>query len=906
MKISSASKKVLASALSAAMVVAFAPAAAFAAKTPDATKTVDVTYDANGGTISSGVSGETVSLQKEGDKYYIATANAPTATISGYAFDKWFIDADGDGVLDEGEKAAEGGYVEVSADTTAVTLKAAWQLPSVTVGTYAADVYNGGGSVVSDKNAHKIPVTVDGSKMAAAGHTYTVKVTCPDGTSSEVAAYGADAAAVPTKSTDIDVWFTTEAVTGDKTAFDAAHLTSGAYTVELADNGKVVSTAVTELAKVDVTVDDSTKSAFVQLAKGSAAADLTSINPLTSDYRAYLDADGYSVGNGSSVTVTGDAAFTATKTAQAAGAVAYVEDMTAGPSAAPTGKAGSLQFTINNIGADKYNVAVTDPSGAAVYTATYTSAGSQTVSFDTAAAGARTSASEAAGTYVVTVTATKGTGDDAKTSVSKAKMVLTKVVYDAGEHGSFAKDAVTSYFTDVASATGIDGFKPAATPAAGYEADYATLNGDKYDAAKSEAKAGEVNTYAYVQKAISYADAPAWSVEKKAAGTSVQYVLSVTPAAGTSVEVTIGSDSPDSITAAKSYILASDVETVTLEATDTAGKKTKKTVEIVNVSKAAEGWASMTSGASSKLELKIGRTSTKWLAASGVASAIASGKTACEALAAKSFATSEEAVASFASSCKALYEAVAAEADAQLAAYADEAQVVVGDKVYKMDAKTYETQSKELAKAEKTVADNVAEATTEEDKGNAYVSGISSIITTANTALNEAEEDTTVKAADITAAKAVTEQLKAATDADSAKAAIEAYNALTDAQKKLVATADVTAAQKIVADAEAAKKLADEQDEKAVKYCNSTKTKTVKLAKKAKKTAKKFSVKWNSKVSESGNKVTYAKVSGAKITVSANGKATLKKGVKKGTYKAKVKVSCGNATRTVTAKFIVK
>ena len=200
----------------------------------------------------------------------------------------------------------------------------------------------------------------------------------------------------------------------------------------------------------------------------------------------------------------------------------------------------------------------------------------------------------------------------------------------------------------------------------------------------------------------------------------------------------------------------------------------------------------------------------------------------------------------------------------------------------------------------------MAEATSEDEKGSAYTTGVSSLISTANTALKEAEEDTTVKAADITAAKAVTEQLKAATDADSAKAAIEAYNALTDAQKKLVATADVTAAQKIVADAEAAKKLADEQDEKAVKYCNSTKTKTVKLAKKAKKTAKKFSVKWNSKVSESGNKVTYSKVSGAKITVSANGKATLKKGVKKGTYKAKVKVTCGNATRTVTAKFIVK
>ena len=197
-----------------------------------------------------------------------------------------------------------------------------------------------------------------------------------------------------------------------------------------------------------------------------------------------------------------------------------------------------------------------------------------------------------------------------------------------------------------------------------------------------------------------------------------------------------------------------------------------------------------------------------------------------------------------------------------------------------------------------------------------------------------AAANNTFDAADVEAAQAVTASLQAAKDATAAAAAIEAYNALTDAQKKFVATADVAAAQKVVidakdAEAEQAKKdaeqakkdaeqkaaedaqtIATKKDEKAVQYCNSTKKKVVKLtkkAKKAKKTAKKASVKWNSLVSESGNAVTYAKASGSsKITISANGVATLKKGVKKGKYVAKVKVTCGNATRIVIAKFIVR
>ena len=71
MKISSVSKKVLASALSAALAAAFAPPAAFAAKTPDTTKTVAITYDVNGATAYGGITSEIVSLQEENGKYYV-------------------------------------------------------------------------------------------------------------------------------------------------------------------------------------------------------------------------------------------------------------------------------------------------------------------------------------------------------------------------------------------------------------------------------------------------------------------------------------------------------------------------------------------------------------------------------------------------------------------------------------------------------------------------------------------------------------------------------------------------------------------------------------------------------------------------------------------------------------------
>ena len=105
-----------------------------------------------------------------------------------------------------------------------------------------------------------------------------------------------------------------------------------------------------------------------------------------------------------------------------------------------------------------------------------------------------------------------------------------------------------------------------------------------------------------------------------------------------------------------------------------------------------------------------------------------------------------------------------------------------------------------------------------------------------------------------------------------------------------------------------AQAVIDAQDEGTLNKINSTKKLTVKLGSGKTKTSKAKSLTYTTKVSKSGNAVVYAKASGSsKITVSAAGKVTLKKGAVKGkTYTAKVEATCGNMTRTVTAKFVIK
>ena len=926
MKISNASKKVLASALSAAMVVAFAPTVAFGAAdsaTADGTKTVAVTFNANGGTVTAGCAGFTTELLKDADgKYFVKVSGTNTATDASYgASTGWFVDADGDGLYNsrtEKKVAIVGSdnYVEVAADTTAVELKAIYTMPTVgfenSAFTGAATYTNGS---ISDNKAASF--TVKTSTKGKAGHTYVLTVKNPNGDTVGTKTFGANTAAgeaaVSELANDQTVFFTANPVTGDTMATWMDKLVSGEYTASLTDNGKEISTAKVSLAKVTAKVGDNSASQFVQLVDGKKTVKLAK---LETPYVAYLDADGYNAGTlvnagqpeeGTEVEVTGDATFTATKVAQAVSAVEYT---------ATAGDHGTIGFTLA-AGATKYAVSISDKDGV-IYTGTYKTSNAKTVFFDGTIGEAHTNAVEKAGSYVVTVVATDS--DDNETT-SKAKMDLTEVKYAVGEGVKFNdnSDAAsgdktnwtkaafqTAYTSDAAPApTAIDtvaAAKDGYTLAAAWQ-----LNGKAYDAKENKLKVGESNTLTAVATAKTLAAAPGYTVEKSTAGTTTQYVLTVTPAANTSVAVSDGTDL-GTITTAKAFII-DGTKDITLTASSTVPGVGNKVITLKTANGLVKAWNTATASGSSKLELLEGNTGAKWSAAAGVKAAIESGKAAYEALAAKYYVSSEEITAVDLAAKKALYEAILAEANAQIASYKDGANVVAGTKVWNMTAANYKDAIEKLAGEEKKLAKELKDAT-EAAQATAYKKyalGTASLITTANTLLVKATENKAVKAADVKAATEATAALKAAKTADEAKAALEAYSKLSDDAKKLVATADVAAAQKIVSDAEMAQKLKDSQDLAAARDLNGKKvTAKAKVGKKA--TGKSFTYKLAA--SESGATATYKKVSGSKyIKVSKSGKVSFKavKVQKKAkTYSAKVSVTYGTQTVTKTVKLVVK
>ena len=925
MKISNASKKVLASALSAAMVVAFAPTVAFGAAdsaTADGTKTVAVTFNANGGTVTAGCAGFTTELLKDADgKYFVKVSGTNTATDASYgASTGWFVDADGDGLYNSKteKKVTEvsgNNYVEVAADTTAVELKAIYAMPTVS---FADNAFVAGGvnyaptgGVVSDNDAASL--TVKTGTEGKAGHTYVLTVKNPNGDAVGSKTFGANTAAGEAAVADLvndqTVTFTSNPLTGDTMAAWKDKLVSGEYTVSLTDNGKEISIAKVSLAKITVKVGDSTNSKLFQLKDGkNSTVKLEDINAKTTGYVAYLDADGYSMGDGSAaITVTGDATFTATKVAQAVSTVAYT---------ATAGDHGTIGFTLA-AGAAKYAVSISDKDGV-IYTGTYKTSGSHTVSFDGTIGAAHTNAVEKAGSYVVTVVATDS--DDNETT-SKAKMDLTEVKYAVGEGVKFNdnSDAAsgdktnwtkaafqTAYTSDAAPTPAtidtVASAKGGYTLAAAWQ-----LNDKPFDAAKNKLKVGESNTLTAVATAQTLAAVPGYTVEKSTAGTTTQYVLTVTPAANTSVAVSDGTDL-GTITTAKAFII-DGTKDITLTASSTVPGVGNKVITLKTANGLVKAWNTATASGSSKLELLEGNTGAKWSAAAGVKAAIESGKAAYEALAAKYYVSSEEITAVDLAANKALYEAILAEANAQIASYKDGANVVAGTKVWNMTAANYKDAVEKLAGEEKKLAKELKDAT-EAAQATAYKKyalGTASLITTANTLLVKATENKAVKAADVKAATEATAALKAAKTADEAKAALEAYSKLSDDAKKLVATADVAAAQKIVSDAEMAQKLKDSQDLAAARDLNGKKvTAKAKVGKKA--TGKSFTYKLAA--SESGAKASYKKVSGSKyIKVSKSGKVTFSKvkvQKKAKTYSAKVSVTYGTQTVTKTVKLVVK
>ena len=428
--------------------------------------------------------------------------------------------------------------------------------------------------------------------------------------------------------------------------------------------------------------------------------------------------------------------------------------------------------------------------------------------------------------------------------------------------------------------------------------------------------AGKMEAVASLSATVAGAAAPTWSyaASYKDSGEFKSGVLTLTNNAGDAYDVIYGSNVYDQTKGGINYtaVPSSDV-VIYAAAKDRANANPKtdpQTSKKVTLYAGSTALSEVTAVANATNLLVAGETFSYYSKDAGVAAAIAAAK---KSITDKGFAEGASAAAAWKADKlaaeKSILSAVAEVAKAELAK--------LNTPVVAADGSAKKLTDAAYAKAVKDVDDALAafDANHDDDKANnvaayvgttdaGYVAAINNIVSSA------VAGRTTFAKADVDAASPVTAALKAAKTADEAKDALTKYAALNANQKELVAKADIAAAEAIVKadeEAKAAQKVVDEQDQAAVNYCNSTKSKTVKASKKTKKTTKAYSVSWKSKKSESGAAVVYAKASGSKyVKVSKSGKATLKKAVKKGTYKAKVKVTCGNATRTVTAKFIVK
>ena len=865
MKISNASKKVLASALSAAMVVAFAPTVAFA-KSGDP---ITVNVDLNGGVATAASGSTTFPNAKQG-----TTITLPTVEKDGVAA-TWTVDMNGDGeianVVSGGTTTVQeiytnGAQLTLPADGTAtLNVKAEYATPSL------------GNVTVNSSN--KLSVEVKGSKFAdIAAASYKVKLYKADGSvDKDFTSAKIDAAA----NAKADL------------AYGDALTAKGTYKVVLTSGDEKVEYGFADVEVVEAKVDDVSNYAV----KGQQ------YSLSTGTFTKKGDTDGIYTG---SVTIDGDTEFattTATDFAKATGLAGKVVTVNVGTLATATG-----DETI------KYGISVAGDNGIS-YAADNVTAGDLLIGFAQDYAGAKFSGDIKAGNFTVTLTKTvseKGKADVVTKKVTK--FAITEVKYDAAG-GTFTKDgaldtaAENDYFVLNTATTGkslVDGSAAAnLTAPEGKQFKEWQLDGKKVTDLSGIA-AGAVNTITAVYKdAAADTKVAAPTVESVTKNADNTYTIKLGLETGASAIYAINPGSAPSGTVTDNAYAAADgikvsnaTSTVYVQANPqagvTAGTTASKIVKIVNNGAAFAAFNGIAKGSTTNLEKYVGQSTTKWLADADIAAAIAAGKTAAEA----NVYGEEKAMAKEAKAAeKAVYEATVKAVKAELAKYEGEALVVVGNAAYSVKAA-------DLKKAVDNVAALEAAMAKETDASAIdYASYINTAVTYANDAIRAKAVKSSIKAADIQAAGAVTEQLKAAKTADEAKAAIEAYSKLTDDQKKLVATADVQAAQEIISKAA----LVDAQDLAAARDLNGKKvTAKAKVGKKA--TGKSFTYKLAA--SESGATATYKKVSGSKyIKVSKSGKVSFKavKVQKKAkTYSAKVSVTYGTQTVTKTVKLVVK
>ena len=847
MKISNASKKVLASALSVAMVVAFAPTVAFGAQ--DGAK-LTVNYSAGLGVSKTGGSQSTISGTET------LTVASGKVTLQGgtdlglksgdeyYDFKAWDVNADidKDGKIDIESDGHKDVAVSVSGNEATVSPV---EIESSTP-LYAVAKYDTASLAVAaslTQATGKVSFTgtlIDENKIKGTGKYV---VTAPDGTVSDEIAL-------------------------DKLASKEFSAQVGEWKVALQDGNKVVldtqsvyvgSITLTGAAFADWTVAGKYATSqtmwYVSSNNTNAAAVLATDAAHTAGHKVKADGTVDTADTADFYTADGKAASAVELKAGAKGAVAT----------SLVAVFASDGAKLVNFSANKYDLS-----------ATVSGVGSWAD-----AAAVKEPAKAATTSYYVSIANAKGdivveTADtDGKSNEVSGAATINATVTEAGTYTITLKK-VTAKVDATDTADGVPG------------------------------KIETVDTKT-VEVADDYAAAPAWaySAKYKADGTEDGGTLVLTNVAGDGYAVkyaltdvdpnlTYDTNKGGLTVGAQSSQLTYAVKAATTKAGAT-DKTVSKTVKLIGYYTAADEFNDAVSDFNTKtINGKVGayyadnadvkaavKAAKKTFTDKGFVEQAKAGDSAAKTWAPVTVAAEQSVV-----------DAVAGVAKAELAKYAAGVASADGKTVSVLSAADYDAAAKAVEAVSAAYAANHDGVDTNNvPKANdIVVSDLNSYVNAVDAGLKAGvKKAESYKAEDVKAAADVTAALKAAKTGDEAKAAIEAYGQLSNEAKKLVATADVAAAQDVVTKAE----LAEAQDDAAV---SKVKGKTVKAkAKKATKSSLKV-VK-----SESGAKSTFKKTSGnSKVKVYKSGKIVVKKGLKAGKkYTVKVKATVGTQTKTV-------
>ncbi len=936
MDISSASRKVLCTALSAATAFAFAPAMALGLTADEGKVTVE--FEAGDGTGS--LDPHTYTADENGAITLSASgADIANAFTNGdYAFAGFYYDADADGVKDDGESVVEAGSLSAATgifadveDGSTVKLVAYYNAPvaSLTLG-----------DVEQTAPTEGTAFTVGALENLVASHTYAYTIE-KDGA---VIYTSNDFTGSASSASDAIEWTddSSQAIQGSKKISNVAW-GAGSFTLTVTDKtaGKSWSDTKNVLtATFDATDDgyfseDADNGVYVRteavlFAQGAKAADVVELAGDPNDLGFRFS--GWTL-NGKAVSE--DDALDADTTFVASYAVPQIASASfSADDKKITFTAANLVTKSDDANIQSYNVAIAGPNGLSANYDLADASENQAVEllFDQTVTGYegadyKTAASVASGEYSITLTPQYAESyEGAKAEAVSGSISIVALTLDANGGKIGEEDSETLYaaagestYTDLINSAGaeLDGqdFK-------GWSVDGTVegiVNAEDVVSADVTLLAVWEATPATQFVAPSYEVADAgdgkFTISASAEdGAIVQY--STDGAEGTyytlqSTGLTTNAAKVylKAVSAGESSLTESDV--VTLDASIEAVSAYDELFDAIVGSNVEDPIAPLKENAGTPTHQAYSYV-------------YAATKTAGEdALKAVGYATDAEWNKAVNAQLVADVQTIVADANAYLDTLGAGVEQEDGSVVKASAADVEAAQSKlaavvEASQAAQATADESAATLTVADafKAAAVAEAVKSVSTTTYSA-----DDAAAAAAvnDAVAALPALEEVTAENyeqAAVDAQAAIDAFNALTETQKELVTASGTYAYQVKVAAAEVKVAVVQEQAAAAQAAANAAAAQAqdelivaqdkLALSKAAAKTVKanskkKVTASFKSATSASGSVLTYSKKSGnAKIKIAKGGKITVKKGLKKGKkYTVKVKAVCGAQSKTI-------